>query len=133
VPESRGPIGVFRRRWRSQRFVVADASMRPALEPGDRLLADPKPLRDGPPAVGAIVVLDDPERPGRLLVKRVVAVDAAGDRVTVQGDALAVSRDSRAFGSVPRVRLLGVVWFRYLPRARRARFDGEGVPDVPKP
>jgi nickel-type superoxide dismutase maturation protease len=107
--------------------------MRPALEPGDRLLVDPAPLRRQLPEVGTIVVLRDPELPRRLLVKRVVAVDAAGDRVTVLGDARAASRDSRAFGSVPRTSLLGVAWFRYLPRARRGRPDERPAADVPKP
>ena len=133
MPESRRPDAPFRRRWRSQRFVVADASMRPALEPGDRLLVDPAPLRERLPDVGAIVVLEDPERPGRLLIKRVVAVDPAGDRVTVRGDATALSRDSRAFGPVPRANVLGVAWFRYLPRDRRHRLEERPTPDVPKP
>jgi len=107
--------------------------MRPTLLPGDRLLVDPKPLRQGLPSVGAIVVLTDPEVPSRQLVKRVTALDRPGARVTVLGDDSAVSRDSRAFGPVPRSALIGVAWFRYLPMDRRGPL-GEGErPGVPKP
>jgi nickel-type superoxide dismutase maturation protease len=106
--------------------------MRPALEPGDRLLVDPAPLRHRLPPVGAIVVLVDPEVPARRLVKRVAAVDAGREEVTVLGDAPAVSRDSRAFGPVRPERLVGVAWFRYLPRTRRGALEGADGSTVPK-
>jgi hypothetical protein len=106
--------------------VVRDDSMRPELVPGDRLWVDPRPGR--PFARGDVVVLRDPETPGRLLVKRVVGV--AGDRpsrgtplpegsVYLEGDNPGMSRDSRAFGPAPLRAVVGLVWFRYAPATRR--------------
>jgi signal peptidase I len=77
--------------------VVEGDSMRPALEPGDRLLV----LRL-PPRVGDVVAL---HRDGRTIVKRVAAID--GDAITVLGENAGASTDSRAFGAVPRGALLG--------------------------
>jgi signal peptidase I len=100
--------------------------MRPAFLPGDRLYVDPAPGR--PLAPGDVVVARDPERAGRLLLKRVVAVpgNAPGTRtpppaghLDLEGDNAAASRDSRHFGSVPASTVVGVVWFRYAPLARR--------------
>jgi signal peptidase I len=130
LPEapSNGTTGLdlLRRRARSRRVVVRDESMAPVLAPGDRLWVDPRPGR--PFERGDIVVLRDPETPGRLLVKRVVGL--AGDRpgsaeplpagtVYLEGDNPDRSRDSRAFGPVPLGSLVGLAWFRYSPAARR--------------
>ena len=131
MPAAEPPEGGPWRRLRSRRFVVVDASMLPTLRPGDRLLVDPVPLRERPPQIGEIVVLTDPEAPPRRLVKRVAACDDAAATVTVLGDAAGSSRDSRAFGPVPRSSLVGVAWFRYLPRERRGplpRAIGDGAP-----
>jgi nickel-type superoxide dismutase maturation protease len=97
-----------------QRFVVQDTSMRPALQPGDRLLAG-RWLR---PNQGDLVVLRDPEQRSTFLVKRVAAIEPNGDLV-VRGDNPNVSRDSRHFGPVPRRLVVGKVVFRYLPGERR--------------
>jgi len=94
-----------------RRIVVEGDSMRPTLEPGDRLLL--VPCRR--PSVGDLVAVPDP-RSGRLLVKRVRAVD--GLSVEVVGDNPAASTDSRAFGPVPRRVLRGRVVRRYHPRGR---------------
>jgi signal peptidase I len=53
---------------------VHDESMRPTLEPGDRLLVDSAAYRDRPPETGDLVVLMDPQVPDRWLVKRVAGV-----------------------------------------------------------
>ncbi|MHB1435224.1 MAG: signal peptidase I [Thermoplasmata archaeon] len=126
-----------------------DDSLRPALVPGDRILADPRwaPGLDR----GALVVLQDPEAPTRRLVKRVAALPGetvAWDRnryrliepteadrapggptaervarlraeIFVVGDRRDLSRDSRAFGPVPLASVLGVVWYRTGPADRR--------------
>jgi signal peptidase I len=100
--------------------------MRPTLVPGDRVYVDPRPGR--PFARGDIVVVRDPEEPGRFLVKRVDAV--TGDRpregglipaeaVFLVGDNPGPSRDSRHFGPVDRRWIVGLVWFRYAPSSRR--------------
>ena len=94
------------------RLVVVDGdSMRPTLEPGDRLVV----LRL-PPRVGDVVAL---EVGHRVLVKRVAGV--AGDDVTVRGDNAAASTDSRTFGPVPRSAVLGRAVYRYAPTARAGR------------
>jgi nickel-type superoxide dismutase maturation protease len=86
--------------------------MLPTLAPGDRLLvARPTRLRPG-----QIVALRDPHHPRRLLVKRVSSV--LGDTVTVHGDNLAASTDSRVFGPVERGQVLGAVLRRYGPVGR---------------
>ncbi len=107
--------------WPLTRFVVADRSMSPTLEPGDRLLVLTWPR----PAVGDVVVARDPEAPGRYLVKRVAAI-AAG-RYVLRGDNAGLSRDSRWFGPVARERLVGRVAWRYLPAERRGPVLRRGV------
>ncbi len=108
-------------RWgRSRRVVVVDASMRPGLEPGDRLRVDRTAYRRRPPRVGEIVVVADPERRVRWLVKRVAAVDPATGAVELRGDAPSDSRDSRRFGPVPLGAVVGRVYRLYHP-ADRAR------------
>ena len=102
------------RLWPLQRFVVRDTSMRPALEPGDRLVIA---CWLGP-RVGDVVVFRDPEDRATFLMKRVAGVASDGD-VMVCGDNPNVSRDSRHFGAVPRGLIVGRVIYRYLPRPRR--------------
>jgi signal peptidase I len=108
--------------------------MTPAFEPGDRLWVDRRAYSVDVPRVGETVVLEDPESPGRWLVKRVAAAPGEpvpgratpGDptvvppgHVFVLSDNPALGRDSRRFGPVPLSRLLGRVWYRYAPPPRR--------------
>ncbi|MFD7900256.1 signal peptidase I [Streptomyces sp. NPDC059743] len=65
--------------------VVQSGSMRPAIAPGDVVLYQPPP-RDRTPAVGQIVLAEDPTRPGRLLTHRVHQVLPNNDLIT-KGDA----------------------------------------------
>ena len=99
-----------------RRFVVEDTSMRPRLQPADRLLvcqwARPKP--------GDIVVLREPDAQLTFAVKRVASLEPNGD-VIVSADNPNVSRDSREFGPVPRQLIVGRVMFRYLPAKTRGR------------
>ncbi len=126
TPTGGGPGSGVRRRWRSRRVVVRDDSMRPEFEPGDHLYVDPRSGRSL--ERGDVVAARDPERPDRLLLKRVAAL--AGEprpdggvvppgSVYLLGDRADASRDSRSFGPVPLAALVGVVWFRYAPAARR--------------
>lgn len=62
-----------------QAFAVDGPSMLPTLHTGDRIMANKFIYRFHPPAVGDIVVLDDPVFRRKALVKRVVAVE--GQRV----------------------------------------------------
>jgi nickel-type superoxide dismutase maturation protease len=95
-----------------RRVEVTGASMRPTLEPGDRLLVlAGRRLRDGD-----LVAVADPRQPARTLVKRVGRVDEAV--LTVLGDAPAPPPDSRNFGPVPRRTVLGRAVYRYAPSGR---------------
>jgi nickel-type superoxide dismutase maturation protease len=102
--------------WRPlRRLEVEGASMRPTLEPGDRLVV----RRAGRRRVyrpGELVAVRDPRRPGRLLVKRVAAVGPEG--LDVRGDNPAESTDSRQFGPVGHRDVVGVVVHRYGPARR---------------
>jgi nickel-type superoxide dismutase maturation protease len=84
--------------------------MEPTLRAGDWILA----RRGAPVRVGDVVVLEHPERPGMLVVKRVARIDPQG--YWVVGDALGASTDSRHFGAVPEV--LGRVVWRVRPWGR---------------
>ena len=98
-----------------RRLEIVGESMRPTLEPGDRLLV----LRFARPRVGDLVALPDPRRADRMMVKRVAAVEGA--KVTVLGDNSRASTDSRQFGPVARRLITGRVVYRYAPDSRRAR------------
>jgi nickel-type superoxide dismutase maturation protease len=95
-------------------FVVRDTSMRPALEPSDRVLVG-RWLRPRP---GDLVVLQDPEQHSRYLVKRVANLEPNGN-VVLHADNPNVSRDSRHFGAVPGRLIVGRVLFRYMPAEKR--------------
>lgn len=70
-------------------------SMLPTLQEGDAVLIRPRArLREGD-----LVVADDPEAPGRTLVKRLGAREPGG--FVVLSDNRAEGRDSRTFGPVP--------------------------------
>ena len=121
------------------RVAVKGMSMAPALLPGDHLLV--RPVHRGTTAFGFLsarlrrgdlVVLADPESPGRWVVKRVAAapgesVDVAGRHlraeagVVVLGDNAAASTDSRDYGAVPLDAVHGRVWYRYAPADRAGR------------
>jgi len=79
-----------------RRFVVRDASMRPALEPGDGLLATPW----GRARAGQVRCLPDPRVPQRWLVKRVASVGTGTMRVGSDNRSVPTS-DSAVFGPVP--------------------------------
>ena len=121
------------------RIAVVEASMRPAIEPGDWLLVDPTVARW--PRQGSIVVFREPVS-DELAVKRVAG--RPGDRVRFEDgylhlgddeawlladassdDAAAAGFgepiDSRRFGPVPLERLVGRAWFRYGPLRRLGR------------
>jgi nickel-type superoxide dismutase maturation protease len=86
-------------------LAVAGGSMAPGLRDGDWVLARAVPAEGV--QVGEVVVVEHPQRPGMLLVKRVAEVRPDG--FWVLGDAPDASTDSRHFGPVPAV-LARVVW-----------------------
>ncbi len=95
------------------RVAVTGPSMEPTVREGDWLLV--RKLRRRP-RVGEIVVAADPRESARLIVKRVAAV--SGDAVTVVGDQLERSTDSREFGAIPSSAIIGSPVLRYAPLGR---------------
>jgi nickel-type superoxide dismutase maturation protease len=110
------------RRWRPFAVAVEGDSMRPALEPGDLLVA----VRSQKIEQGMLAVFLDPRRPGFELVKRVAAVpgERAGGRMLgpgeywILGDRPEASTDSRTFGPAHASAITGVVVARYWPPGR---------------
>ncbi len=100
---------------RLRRVEVVGESMRPTLEPGDRLVL----TRARRVRAGDLVAVADPRADRRTVVKRVAAVSPAG--LTVQGDNPAASTDSRTFGTVTNDAVRGRVLYRYFPAPRRGR------------
>ena len=98
------------------RVAVAGDSMRPTLADGDWLLCRRASARRGVHE-GDVVVLERPDRPGLLVVKRVVRREPVG--WWVEGDNAAASDDSRVFGAVPDRYVVARVTARYWPRPRR--------------
>jgi nickel-type superoxide dismutase maturation protease len=98
-----------------RRVVVSGDSMRPAFEPGDRLLIVPAFRVQQ----GQVVALPDPRHSDRLLVKRVRSVRSG--LVEVMGDNDGASTDSRHFGPVRRSSVVGRVVYRYAPSGRVGR------------
>lgn len=115
------------------RVSVTGPSMRPTLEPGDRLLVlrwgRRWRLRNG----DLVTVLDPrPHETDHVLVKRVV--DRRGDRLTVLGDNRPFSTDSRDFGLVSIDSIRGRVLYRYAPSVRSGVIRrGRWSPRTPVP
>ena len=91
------------------RVAVSGDSMAPTLRDGEWWIA----RRNRPVRPGDVVVVDHPEYPGLLAVKRAVRQVPGG--WWVEGDNPERSRDSRHFGPVAPERLLGTVVLRYWP------------------
>jgi hypothetical protein len=106
------------RRWPLRRFAVVEDSMRPALNPGDGVLA----VRGGAPRRGEIRVFPDPTLPSRWLVKRVGDVRGTGLSATFEARSDNPRApgivDSRQFGWVPAVGSYRVVWTVKRPGSR---------------
>jgi len=114
---------------RVKRVEVAGESMRPTLEPGDRLVIL-RPLRRPRPAPGAMVAVSDPRDRRRTVVKSVVRADRHS--VTVAGDNASASTDSRHFGPVAITEVKGLVVYRYGPESRRGRVAAGRAPGAPQ-
>jgi nickel-type superoxide dismutase maturation protease len=101
------------------RVEVEGDSMRPTLEPGDRLVV----LRGRRARPGDLVTVPDPRAPLRVVVKRVATggEPGTGGMVVVRGDNPDASTDSRTFGPVAARSIQGRVVYRYFPERRRGR------------
>ncbi len=96
-----------------RRIEVTGESMRPVLEPGDRVVV----LGVGRPRAGDLVACVDPRDPGRVMVKRVARRDPGGGYI-VLGDNPNLSTDSRHFGPIGGKLIIGRLIYRYLPAGR---------------
>jgi hypothetical protein len=104
------------RRWPLRVFQVVEDSMRPALSPGDRLIA----MQGGALQHGQLRVFRDPRLSTRWLVKRVGDVfesthgtvfEARSDNPAARG-----AVDSHEFGWIPAAGSYRVVWRLRNPR-----------------
>jgi hypothetical protein len=102
--------------WPLRTFKVVDDSMRPALCPGDGLIA----ARGGAPRRGQVRVFRDPRLSSRWLVKRVGDVHGSGRNAIFEARSdnpnAAGSVDSHEFGWVSAAGSYRVLW---TVRARR--------------
>jgi signal peptidase I len=121
--------------------LVTEASMVPAIQPGDWLFVNPLVARW--PPVGSVVIFREPDS-DELAVKRVAA--GPGERVRFAAGYLTLAEDeawltadaspgqtgragfgppidSNRFGPVPRALLVGHVLFRYGPLGRVGRIS----------
>ena len=131
------------------RVTVREASMLPAIAPGDWLLVDPTATKW--PRHGTVVVFREPET-GELAVKRVAG--RGGDRIPFAGGYLVLAPDeawleadatpeqamaagfgapidSHRYGPVPRELLVGRAWLRYGPPGRPIGRLAGRAPRVP--
>ncbi len=113
MPEGLVPLGG---RSTLLRVAVAGASMEPTLRDGDWLVCR-RVVRSSDVRAGDVVVLERPDRPGLLVVKRVVRREGHG--WWVEGDNAVASDDSRLFGPVAEPFVLARVLARYWPRPGR--------------
>jgi len=99
-----------RRLWPLKMFKVVEESMRPALDPGDGLVA----LRAGSPRRGQLRVFRDPLLSTRWLVKRVGEVRGVGREATFEARSdnpqAPGAVDSAEFGWIPAAGSYRVVW-----------------------
>lgn len=106
-------------RWPLKIFRVVDDSMRPALAPGDGVLA----LRRGDPVRGQVRVFRDPTKSTRWLVKRVGDVFVGSESTTFEARSdnpnAPGAADSHAFGWVPAAGSYRVVWTAHRRRSGR--------------
>jgi signal peptidase I len=101
------------RSWRL-RVAVSGHSMEPGLLDGDWILVEPTQALVRP---GDVIVARDPRKPDRLLLKRVLELDAAGP-LMLAGDHPAHVNEANAIGPVDPNLVVGRPWFRYWPLAR---------------
>ena len=105
-------------RLRPFRVEIRGDSMRPALEPGDWVIA----TAGGHLRKGDVVVLERPDRPGLEIVKRLAGAPGDGGlgfgEWRVEGDNPVASTGSRAFGPVRRADIRGRVRVVYWPPRR---------------
>ncbi len=100
---------------RRRLFRVSGESMTPTLPAGAVVMIDPRAYRLRRPCEGELVVANHPRQVELRIVKRVAAViesDRGDVRLLLSSDNATAGADSRAFGSVAAVQVLGKVTSR---------------------
>ncbi len=100
--------------WPLMRVAVSGDSMAPTLADGDWLVC--RRITGASVVAGDVVVAEQPNRPGFVLVKRATERKAGG--WWLSGDNVLASDDSRVFGVVDDSLVIGRVLFRYAPKPR---------------
>jgi nickel-type superoxide dismutase maturation protease len=95
---------------RRARVRVRGTSMEPALPDGSLVLVDPAAYRSRPPAAGDVVLARHPFVRDLRLIKRVA--ETRDGRVTLVGDRVDASTDSRDFGALRLDHVMGRVVLR---------------------
>lgn len=72
-----------------EKFQVTTASMVPTLRPGDQVLVDTLTYDAQDVRRGDVIAFEDPERPGEVAIKRVVALP--GDTITLRAGILLIN------------------------------------------
>lgn len=80
--------------------------MLPTLKPGDMVLVNRMSYLFLSPKINDIVAVKDP-REGKVLIKRIMKIE--GKSYFVQGDNKNASTDSRVFGMIGRINIIGKV------------------------
>lgn len=86
----------------AQLLRIVGPSMEPAVRNGQVWLCTAGRVRPG-----RIIAFNEPDRPGLVAIKRVLEWRDGG--WWVEGDHRELSRDSRAFGSVPPDQVIGIL------------------------
>ncbi len=88
------------------KYQIFGSSMLPTLKPGDMVLVNRMSYLFLSPKINDIVAVKDP-REGKVLIKRIMKIE--GKSYFVQGDNKNASTDSRVFGMIGRINIIGKV------------------------
>jgi len=98
--------------WPLEYFVVSGHSMEPQFREGERIVINRLSYLFSNPKPNDIVAVEDPEQRGKILLKKVIKIEATG-KFFVEGINKLDSLDSRFFGATSKDLIRGKFWFRY--------------------
>lgn len=99
LPVVAGAVGLTILQSRGGQLVsIQDSSMQPGLKAGDALIAES--VRAADIEVGNVIIFDDPNKEGQLLVRRVTSIDHKRGMINSQSDTSQRLTKSMSFDSV---------------------------------